>query len=124
MKPRLMKLCEPGVIDKTRYLPGDGVFFSYRSFPEAYQFEARRRRTTVRYGPYFIGILGYLLYILDPTDYRLFMGGGAVLGVAACLELLRQAGAVSCVRGHYHYHCAHYVLHCTYRCYAALPGSM
>ena len=28
----------------------------------------------------FIGILGYLLYILDPTDYRLFMGGGAVLG--------------------------------------------
>ena len=28
----------------------------------------------------FIGILGYLLYILDPVDYRLFMGGGAVLG--------------------------------------------
>lgn len=29
----------------------------------------------------FIGILGYLLYILDPVDYRLFMGGGAVLGL-------------------------------------------
>lgn len=29
----------------------------------------------------FIGILGYLLYILDPTDMSLFMGGGAVLGV-------------------------------------------
>lgn len=29
----------------------------------------------------FIGILGYLLYILDPIDLRLFMGGGAVLGV-------------------------------------------
>ena len=29
----------------------------------------------------FIGILGYLLYILDPTDMRLFMGGGAVLGM-------------------------------------------
>lgn len=29
----------------------------------------------------FIGILGYLLYILDPADYRLFMGGGAVLGL-------------------------------------------
>ena len=29
----------------------------------------------------FIGILGYLLYILDPTEYRLFMGGGAVLGL-------------------------------------------
>ena len=29
----------------------------------------------------FIGILGYLLYILDPVDYRLFMGGGAILGL-------------------------------------------
>lgn len=29
----------------------------------------------------FIGILGYLLYILDPIDYRLFMGGGAILGL-------------------------------------------
>lgn len=29
----------------------------------------------------FIGILGYLLYILDPTEMRLFMGGGAILGV-------------------------------------------
>lgn len=29
----------------------------------------------------FIGILGYLLYILDPLHYRLFMGGGAILGL-------------------------------------------
>ena len=29
----------------------------------------------------FIGILGYLLYILDPVDMRLFMGGGAILGL-------------------------------------------
>lgn len=29
----------------------------------------------------FIGILGYLLYILDPLDMRLFMGGGLVLGM-------------------------------------------
>ncbi len=29
----------------------------------------------------FIGILGYLLYILDPVEMRLFMGGGAVLGL-------------------------------------------
>lgn len=29
----------------------------------------------------FIGILGYLLYILDPTGLRLFMGGGAILGM-------------------------------------------
>lgn len=29
----------------------------------------------------FIGILGYLLYILDPDGMRLFMGGGIVLGI-------------------------------------------
>lgn len=34
----------------------------------------------------FIGILGYLLYILDPVDYRLFMGGGAVLGLLLALN--------------------------------------
>ena len=34
----------------------------------------------------FIGILGYLLYILDPTDYRLFLGGGAVLGLLLALN--------------------------------------
>lgn len=34
----------------------------------------------------FIGILGYLLYILDPDHYRLFLGGGAVLGVLLALN--------------------------------------
>lgn len=29
----------------------------------------------------FIGILGYLLYILDPLEMRLFMGGGLILGL-------------------------------------------
>lgn len=29
----------------------------------------------------FIGMLGYLLYILDPVDMRLFMGGGLILGI-------------------------------------------
>lgn len=29
----------------------------------------------------FIGILGYLLYILDPQGLKLFMGGGLILGV-------------------------------------------
>ena len=29
----------------------------------------------------FIGILGYLLYILDPVDYKLYMGGGLILGL-------------------------------------------
>ena len=28
----------------------------------------------------FIGILGYLLYMLDPVEMHLFMGGGLVLG--------------------------------------------
>ena len=34
----------------------------------------------------FIGILGYLLYILDPEAYRLFMGGGFVLGALLALN--------------------------------------
>lgn len=34
----------------------------------------------------FIGILGYLLYILDPAELRLFMGGGLVLGVLLALN--------------------------------------
>lgn len=34
----------------------------------------------------FIGILGYLLYILDPVHYRLFMGGGAILGLLLALN--------------------------------------
>lgn len=34
----------------------------------------------------FIGILGYLLYILEPDHYRLFMGGGAILGLLLALN--------------------------------------
>ena len=33
----------------------------------------------------FIGILGYLLYILDPTDMRLFMGGGVTTIIIALI---------------------------------------
>lgn len=29
----------------------------------------------------FIGMLGYLLYILDPVEMHLFMGGGLILGI-------------------------------------------
>lgn len=47
---------------------------SLRREGEATQFGTDRTFT-------FIGILGYLLYILDPVEYRLFMGGGAVLGL-------------------------------------------
>ena len=41
----------------------------------------------------FIGILGYLLYILDPTDMRLFMGGGAVLGLLLGLNYYVKHGS-------------------------------
>ena len=34
----------------------------------------------------FIGILGYLLYILEPEGFRLFIGGGVVLGVLLALN--------------------------------------
>ena len=34
----------------------------------------------------FIGILGYLLYILDPVGMRLFMGGGAILGLLLAIN--------------------------------------
>ena len=34
----------------------------------------------------FIGILGYLLYILEPKGYTLFMGGGLILGVLLALN--------------------------------------
>mgnify|MGYP000585751024 CR=1 FL=1 len=67
---------------------GDGVFFAYRSFLATYQL--KREGETTLFGTdrtfTFIGILGYLLYILDPVDYRLFMGGGAVLGVLLALN--------------------------------------
>ena len=34
----------------------------------------------------FIGILGYLLYLLDPKDYRLFMSGGLILAVLLAIN--------------------------------------
>lgn len=34
----------------------------------------------------FIGILGYLLYILDPVDMTLFMGGGIILGMLLAIH--------------------------------------
>lgn len=68
----------------------------------------------------FIGILGYLLYILDPVDYRLFMGGGAVLGVLLALNYYVKQAPVPRVRGYHHCHCAHHVLHCAYCRHAAL----
>lgn len=59
----------------------------------------------------FIGILGYLLYILDPVDYRLFMGGGAVLGLLLALNYYVKQAQFHVFGGDYHCHSAHYVLH-------------
>ena len=36
----------------------------------------------------FIGILGYLLYILDPKEMHLFMGGGIILGMLLGINCL------------------------------------
>ena len=130
----LMKLCEPGMIDKTRYLvrSGNHIFevdefygeneglivadvYLFLVLKEQYmeqlynylprelitfvlvtlfslliglsqrRISLKREGETTLFGTdrtfTFIGILGYLLYILDPTDMRLFMGGGAVLGL-------------------------------------------
>ena len=49
----------------------------------------------------FIGILGYLLYILDPVEYRLFMGGGAILGLLLGLN-------------YYVKHCTDHLLYCSH----------
>ena len=65
----------------------------------------------------FIGILGYLLYILDPTDMRLFMGGGAVLGIAVGIKLLCKAITISCFWCNYHHYCPDYLLYGSYRSY-------
>lgn len=35
----------------------------------------------------FIGMLGYLLYILDPEEMHLFMGGGLILGILLGLNI-------------------------------------
>ena len=58
----------------------------------------------------FIGILGYLLYILDPTDMRLFMGGGAVLGLLLGLNYYVK-------QSQFHYFCH------KFSCLSLLPGS-
>lgn len=50
----------------------------------------RREGETTQFGTdrtfTFIGMLGYLLYILDPEEMRLFMGGGFILGILFALN--------------------------------------
>ena len=65
----------------------------------------------------FIGILGYLLYILDPADMRLFMRCCA--RSVAGFELLRQAIPISRFWCDDHHHCADNLLFGPYRVYPA-----
>ena len=65
----------------------------------------------------FIGILGYLLYILDPADMRLFMGGGAVLGLLLGLNYYVKQSQFHVFGDHYH--CADNLLFGPYRVYPA-----
>ena len=65
----------------------------------------------------FIGILGYLLYILDPTDMRLFMGGGAVLGLLLGLNYYVKQSQFHCFWCNYHHYCPDYLLYGSYRSY-------
>lgn len=89
-KPIVCRTCLIVMEKLYDYLPRELVTFLWSlyslyssGFHSVNQLEARRGnyafgtdRTFT-----FIGILGYLLYILDPTGYRLFMGGGAILGL-------------------------------------------
>lgn len=65
----------------------------------------------------FIGILGYLLYILDPTDMRLFMGGGAVLGLLLGLNYYVKQSQFHVFWCNYHHYCPDYLLYGSYRSY-------
>ncbi|HKR06655.1 MAG TPA: MgtC/SapB family protein [Bacteroidia bacterium] len=41
----------------------------------------------------FIGILGFILYVLDPINKILFIGGGAVISVLLCIFYLKRIEA-------------------------------
>lgn len=71
----------------------------------------------------FIGILGYLLYILDPTGMRLFMGGGAVLGLLLGLNYyVKQAQFHVFWRDDYYYRLNHLLSgsHCVHPTFLVL----
>ena len=59
-------------------------FFTHRFIPNGV-ISLKREGETTLFGTdrtfTFIGILGYLLYILDPKEMHLFMGGGIILGM-------------------------------------------
>ena len=63
----------------------------------------------------FIGILGYLLYILDPTD--IIYGRWSRVGIAIGIKLLCKAIAISRLWRDYHYYSSDYLLYGAYRSY-------
>ena len=66
----------------------------------------------------FIGILGYLLYILDPTDI-VCLWVVVLARFIAGLELLRQAVSIPCFWCNDHYYCTDYLLSGSYCFYPA-----
>lgn len=66
----------------------------------------------------FIGILGYLLYILD-YGLSSVHGRRSHSGTAARTELLCEAVTVPCVRSNHHHYCTHHLLYCSHCGHAA-----
>ena len=66
----------------------------------------------------FIGILGYLLYILDYGLSSVY-GRRSHSGAIARTELLCEAVTVPCVRSNHHHYCTHHLLHCSHCGHAA-----
>ena len=67
----------------------------------------------------FIGILGYLLYILDPKEMHLFMGGGIIFRHVTGYQLLCQAIPVSRVWSDNNHHRSYHLLYGSYHKYTA-----
>ena len=67
----------------------------------------------------FIGMLGYLLYILDPEEMHLFMGGGLILGILLGLNYYVKQSQFHVFRGDDYYHRTDHLLHCSDCVYTA-----
>lgn len=79
----------------TTYIPSDFITFILVTLFSLLIGLSIRKMSMKREGPQmlfgtdrtftFIGIWGYILYILDPNNLSLFMGGGLILGVLFCV---------------------------------------
>ena len=67
----------------------------------------------------FIGILGYLLYILDPKEMHLFMGGGIILGMLLGLSLIHISEPTRPYWSDNNHHRSYHLLYGSYHKYTA-----